>query len=36
MKAIITEVINIIEEGRQKAYRAINTSMVDSSWSRIL
>lgn len=32
MKAVITEVINIIEEGRRKAYGAINTSMVESYW----
>jgi len=32
MKTIITDVIAIIEEGRQKAYRAVNTSMVEAYW----
>src|SRR5690606_30328096 len=32
MKTVITDVIAIIEEGRQKAYRAVNTSMVESYW----
>jgi len=32
MEPIITDVINIIEEGRRKAYKAINTSMVESYW----
>src|SRR5690606_8995691 len=30
--AVITDVINIIEEGRVKAYQAINTSMVEAYW----
>lgn len=32
MEAVITDVINIIEEGRRKAYQAINTSMVEAYW----
>jgi hypothetical protein len=32
MEAVITDVINIIEEGRRKAYRAINTAMVEAYW----
>lgn len=32
MEAIISDVINIIEEGRKKAYQAINTSMVEAYW----
>lgn len=32
MESVITDVINIIEEGRRKAYQAINTSMVEAYW----
>jgi len=32
METIIADVIAIIEEGRQKAYRAVNTSMVEAYW----
>ncbi len=32
MEAVITDVINIIEEGRRKAYQAINSSMVEAYW----
>ena len=32
MEVVIADVINILEEGRQKAYRAINTSMVEAYW----
>jgi len=32
MEAVISDVINIIEEGRRKAYQAINTSMVEAYW----
>lgn len=32
MESVITDVIHIIEEGRRKAYRAINTSMVEAYW----
>lgn len=30
MEAIVSDVINIIEEGRRKAYQAINITMVQS------
>ncbi len=32
MEAVISDVIAIIEEGRKKAYQAINTSMVEAYW----
>lgn len=32
MESVISDVINIIEEGRRKAYRAINTAMVEAYW----
>ena len=32
METIITDVIAIIEEGRRKAYHAVNTSMVEAYW----
>ncbi|MDM8176592.1 DUF1016 domain-containing protein [Olivibacter sp. LS-1] len=32
MEAVISDVIEIIEEGRRKAYQAINTSMVEAYW----
>src|SRR5690606_31422865 len=32
MEIIIADVIAIIEEGRRKAYHAVNTSMVEAYW----
>ena len=32
MEPIITDVIVVIEEGRRKAYRAVNTAMVEAYW----
>jgi len=32
MEAVISDVIKIIEEGRSKAYKAINTAMVEAYW----
>lgn len=32
MEPVILDVIGIIEEGRKKAYQAINTSMVEAYW----
>lgn len=32
MEAVISDVIKIIEEGRSKAYQAINTAMVEAYW----
>lgn len=32
MKTVVADVIAIIEEGRRKVYRAVNTSMVAAHW----
>ncbi|MBL1408213.1 DUF1016 N-terminal domain-containing protein [Sphingobacterium faecale] len=32
MESIVSDIINIIENGRQKAYHVINISMVESYW----
>lgn len=32
IEPVISDVIHIIEEGRKKAYQAINTSMVEAYW----
>ncbi len=32
MESVVSDIINIIEKGRQKAYQAINTSMVEAYW----
>ncbi|WP_164111676.1 MULTISPECIES: YhcG family protein [Sphingobacterium] len=32
MESIVSDIINIIENGRQKAYHVINTFMVESYW----
>ncbi|MBL1410383.1 DUF1016 N-terminal domain-containing protein [Sphingobacterium faecale] len=32
MESVVSDIINIIEKGRQKAYQAINTSMIEAYW----
>jgi len=32
MEAVISDVIEIIEEGRRKAYQTINTAMIEAYW----